>query len=513
MARPMSAAPPSAAAPSVRPGIAYASPQGRWVLAVAILASAVAMLDATVVNVALPAIGRDLRAGFSGLQWTVNGYTLALGSLLLLGGSLGDRYGRRRMLVAGLALFTAASLLCALAPSIGLLVGARVLQGAGGALLTPESLAIITASLRPEDRGRAIGAWSGTQGLASAAGPLVGGWLVAAVSWRLIFVLNVPVAGFTAWAALRHVPESADAEASGRPDLTGAVLAVAGLGGLVYALIQAPQSGGGVGVVVAGAVGVVALAGFFASERRARQPMLPLSLFGDAQFTGANLSTFAVYGGLGAAIFLIVLQLQETAGWSPVTAGSALLPLTALMLLLSSRTGALAQRIGPRLPMTVGPLVAGAGLLLLGGIGRGARYLPDVLPGMVVLGLGLSLTVAPLTAAVLGAVEERHAGVASAVNNAVARVAGLLAVAVLPLVSGLATTTLGSPGYSAAYRRAMLIAAVVCAGGGVVALLTVRRGADVSAAPPAPSLHHACHHPLACLRRPVAVAGAEAPPG
>jgi EmrB/QacA subfamily drug resistance transporter len=506
MARPMSAAPPPAAL-SAEARIAYDSPRGRWVLAVAILASAVASLDATVVNVALPAIGRDLHAGFSGLQWTVNGYTLALGSLLLLGGSLGDRYGRRRMLVTGLAVFTAASLLCALAPSIGLLVAARVLQGAGGALLTPESLAIITASLRPEDRGRAIGAWSGTQGLAAAAGPLAGGWLVAAVSWRLIFVLNVPVAAFTAWAALRHVPETADAEASGRPDVAGAVLAVAGLGGVVYALIEAPAPGDRASVIVAGVAGVLALAGFVATERRAPQPMLPLSLFRDPQFTGANLATFAIYGGLGAAIFLVVLQLQEAARWSPVTAGASLLPLTVLTLLLSARAGALAQRIGPRLPMTVGPLITAVGLALLGGIGAHADYLRDVLPGMVVLGLGLSLTVAPLTAAVLGAVEDRHAGVASAVNNAVARVAGLLAVAVLPLLSGLATTRLGSPEYTAAYGRAMLIAALVCAAGGVVALLTVRRGADVSAAPP-PSPQHACQHPAGCLRP--AAASAEA---
>jgi hypothetical protein len=309
----------------------------------------------------------------------------------------------------------------------------------------------------------------------------------------------VPVAALTAWLAIRHVPESADGAAAGPPDVAGALLAVAGLGGVVYALIQAPRPGGHAGVIVAGLAGVAALAGFVAVERRAAEPMLPLSLFGDRQFTGANLATFAMYGGLGAAIFLIVLQLQEASGWSPVGAGASLLPLTALMLLLSSRIGALAQRLGPQLPMTVGPLVAAAGLLLLGGIGPRASYVVDVLPGMVVLGLGLAITVAPLTAAVLAAVEDRHAGVASAVNNAVARVAGLLAVAILPLVSGMATTRLGSAAYTGAYRRSMAIAAVLCAAGGVIAMLTVRHGTRVTPTL-LPSPQHACLPPARCPR-------------
>ncbi|HEX3605259.1 MAG TPA: MFS transporter [Candidatus Dormibacteraeota bacterium] len=483
----------------IGPGqVAYGTRAGRWVLVVSILSSAVAALDATVVNVALPAIGRDLHSEFSGLQWTVNGYTLALGSLLLLGGALGDRYGRRRLLVIGLAVFTAASLLCAVAPSTGLLIAARLLQGAGGAMLTPESLAILTASFRPQDRGRAIGAWAGTQGLAGAVGPLLGGWLVAAVSWRLIFVLNLPVAAFTAWAALRHVPETFDRDASGPPDIAGSVLGVAGLGGVVYALTEASHPGDRTGVVITGVAGALALAAFVIVERRARAPMLPPSLFRDLQFTGANLATFAVYGGLGTAIFLTVLQLQVAAHWSPIAAGAALTPLTLLTLLLSARVGALAQRIGPRLPMTVGPLVLGLGLILLAGIGGHADYLRDVLPGVVVVGLGISITVAPLTAAVLGAVEERHAGVASAVNNAVARVAALIAVATLPLVSGMASTRLGSPAYVTAYHGAMIIAGLVCAAGGVVALLTVRRGAEVVPAPP-PSVLHACQHPAGCL--------------
>jgi EmrB/QacA subfamily drug resistance transporter len=486
--------------------LSYGSRRGRWVLAATVLGSGVASLDATVVNVALPALGRDLHAGFTDLEWTVNAYTLSLGSFILLGGALGDRLGRRRMFLTGLAIFVTASLLCGLAPSIGLLVAARLLQGVGGALLTPESLAILTATFRHEDRGRAIGAWSGMQGLASALGPLVGGYLAADVSWRLVFLLNVPVAALAAGAALRHVPETRDPAATGAPDLWGALLAVAGLGGVVLALMR-PPGWSGPAAVASGLAGGVALLALLAVERRARVPMLPLSLFRDRQFSGANATTLLVYGALGCTFLLVVLQLQEVAGYSAVTAGASMLPVTVLMLLLSSRTGALAQRIGPRIPMTVGPLVVAGGLLLLGRIGPRADYPRDVLPGMLVFGLGLACTVAPLTAAVLGAVEERHAGVASAVNNAIARVAGLLAVAILPLAAGMTATRLGSPAYSAAYGRTMTMAAALCALGGAVAVLTVRRGAEVE--PTAlPSLRDACHDPCRCRRVPRAPAPA-----
>jgi EmrB/QacA subfamily drug resistance transporter len=471
--------------------------RGRWVLAATILGSAVASLDATVVNVALPALGRDLHAGFTGLEWTVNAYTLSLGSLILVGGALGDRLGRRRMFLTGLVVFVAASLLCGLAPTIGMLVAARLLQGVGGALLTPESLAIITATIRKEDRGRAIGAWSGTQALASALGPVAGGYLAADVSWRLVFLLNLPVAALAAWAAIRHVPETRDPLATGAPDLWGALLAVAGLGGVVVALLR-PPGWPQPAAVATGLAGGAALIALLLVERHARVPMLPLSLFRDRQFSGANATTLLVYAALGCAFLLVVLQLQEVAGYSAVTAGASLLPITVLMLLLSSPAGALAQRTGPRLPMTLGPLVVAGGLLLLGRIGARADWLRDVLPAMLVFGLGLACTVAPLTSAVLAAVEQRHAGVASAVNNAVARVAGLLAVAALPLAAGMSGTRLGSPAYSAAYGRTMAAAAGLCALGGVVALLTVRQGAEVE--PTAlPSLRDACHDP--CRRR------------
>lgn len=485
--------------PASAPQLGRGGVRGRWVLAATILGSGVASLDATVVNVALPALGRDLHAGFTGLEWTVNAYTLSLGSFILVGGALGDRVGRRRMFLAGLAIFVGASLLCGLAPSVELLVAARLVQGVGGALLTPESLAIITATFREKDRGWAIGAWSGTQGLASALGPLAGGYLAADVSWRLIFLLDVPVAALAAWAAIRHVPETRDLQATGSPDLWGALLAVAGLGGVVVALMR-PPGWPEPAAVAAGVVGGVALIALLAVERRARAPMLPLSLFRDRQFSGANAVTLLVYAALGCAFLLVVLQLQEVAGYSAVTAGAALLPVTVLMLLLSSRAGMLAQRIGPRIPMTVGPLIVAGGLVLLGRIGPGADPLREVLPGMVVFGLGLACTVAPLTSAVLAAVEQRHAGVASAVNNAVARVGGLLAVAALPLATGMTATRLGSPAYSAAYGRTMAAAAGLCALGGVVAFLTVRRGTEVE--PTAlPSLRDACHDPSRCRPR------------
>jgi EmrB/QacA subfamily drug resistance transporter len=497
--------------------LSYRSSAGRWVLAATILGSAVASLDATVVSVALPALGRDLHAGFTDLQWTVNAYTLSLGSFILLGGALGDRLGRRRMFLIGLGLFVAASLLCGLAPSIGSLIAARLLQGVGGALLTPESLAIITATFRPEDRGRAIGAWSGMQGLASALGPVVGGYLAADVSWRLVFLLNVPVAALAAVVALRHVPETRDPDASGRPDVWGALLAVAGLGGVVLALMQPSGTAHPAAVTAIGLAGGAALVAFLVVERRASTPMLPLALFRDRQFSGANATTLLVYGALGCAFLLIVLQLETVAGYSPVAAGAGLLPITLLMLLLSARAGALAQRLGPRIAMTVGPLVVAAGLLMLSRIGPHADYLHDVLPGILVFGLGLACTVAPLTGAVLSAVDEHRAGVASAVNNAVARVAGLLAVAVLPLAAGMSTTRLGSAAYSAAYSRTMLAAAVLSALGGLVALLTVRRGEAVQPTV-MPSLRDACHPPArrggaapATARGRVAPGGA--PPG
>ncbi|MDT4985471.1 MAG: hypothetical protein QOF95_2961, partial [Pseudonocardiales bacterium] len=395
-------------------------PSGRWVLVAAVLGSGLAGIDATVVNVALPALGRDLNAGFSGLQWTINGYTLTLAALILLGGSLGDRYGRRRVFVVGVVWFALASALCALAPNIEVLIAARALQGIGGALLTPGSLAMISASFVPEDRAKAIGAWSGLGGIASAIGPFLGGYLVDGPGWRWIFLINLPLAAVVVVIARRHVPESLDPDAARHLDVLGAVLGAVGLGGVTYALIAA---GGGwsANVIISGIVGVVAIIGFVLNEHRSTHPMLPPKIFANRQFTAANLVTFAVYAALGGVFFFLVVNLQVVAGFSPLLAGTALLPVTVIMLLLSARSGAMAGRIGPRLPMTLGPLVAAAGVLLLLRVGPGASYLTDVLPAVTVFGLGLSLIVAPLTATVLAAAETRYAGVASGVNNALAR--------------------------------------------------------------------------------------------
>ena len=395
-----------------------------------------AFLDGTVVNVALPDIGRDLNASTSALQWILNGYLLTLASLILLGGSLGDRLGRRRVFQAGVVLFTLASAGCAAAPTVDVLIFARLIQGIGGALLTPGSLAIIEASFRPADRARAIGAWSGLGGVATAFGPLLGGWLIGAISWRAIFLINLPIGVFVAWAAQGHVPESRDPTATGKLDLGGAALAAIGLGGTTYALIEAPE-GGGAAVIATAVIGVAALIGFFWQEWHSPSPMLPLSIFRSRQFSAANAVTFVVYAALGVVFFLLVSFLQISLGYTPIEAGAATLPVTALMLVGSARAGALAQKIGPRIPLTVGPLIIAAGMLLMLRINPGDSYVATVLPAVIVFGLGLTFVVAPVTATVLAAVDSSHSGIASGVNNAVARVAGLLAVAVIPVLAGI----------------------------------------------------------------------------
>jgi EmrB/QacA subfamily drug resistance transporter len=459
--------------------VRYSSPPGRWVLFAAVLGSGLAALDATAVNVALPAIGEDLGTGVEGLQWTINGYLLTLSALMLLGGSLGDRFGRRRIFVIGTIWFALASTLCGLAPNVGTLTLARALQGVGGALLTPGSLAIIEASFAPEDRAEAIGAWSGLGGVAAAVGPFVGGWLVDAASWRLIFLVNLPLAAVTVAVAVRHVPETSDPDAGQRLDVAGAFLATAGLGALTYGLIEAPVDGG-MGALAVGAVGALALSAFLAIEARRDQPMLPLDIFSSHQFSSANIVTFAVYAALGGAFFLFAVNLQEVLAYPAWQAGAALFPVTILMLVLSPKTGRLAQRIGPRLPMTLGPLMAALGLYAMSTVDAGTSYLTGVLPGVAVFGLGLALTVAPLTATVLASAPVRHAGVASAINNAVARVGSLLAVATLPAVAGL-TDAFGDPAaFSDGYRTAMLIAAALAAAGGVIAFLSIRRDQPMS---------------------------------
>jgi EmrB/QacA subfamily drug resistance transporter len=472
--------------------ISYRSTVGRWVLLATIFGSALVFLDATVVNVALPTIARDFEVGLTSLQWTVNAYTLTLAGLLLLGGSLGDHYGRRRIFVIGIVWFALASLICGLAPNAPALVAARALQGIGAALLTPGSLAIIEASFRPSDRSAAIGAWSGLAGVATAFAPLLGGYLTTAVSWRLVFLINLPFAALALWAALRHVPESRDPFATRGLDLTGAALAALGLAGVTYALTDGPAVGWfEPAVVVAWVGGVLALAAFVVVERRSHHPMLPLDLFRSLQFSGANVVTFLVYGALGGAFFLLPIQLQRVVGLSPLRSGLALMPVTIIMLLLSARAGRLAQRIGPRLPMTLGPLIAAVGLALMVRIVPGSSYWESTLPAVVVFALGLSLTVAPLTATVLAAASAEHAGVASAVNNAVARAAGLLAVATLPVVAGLAGSSALSPGvFAAGFRMAMWISVALVAAGGLASFATIRRLAPAEEArQPEPCAH------------------------
>ena len=454
--------------------IRFGSTAGRWIVAVSVLGSGIAFLEATVVNVALPEIGRDLEADTGALQWTLNGYLVTLSALILLGGSLGDRLGRRRVFNIGVVWFTLASVVCAFAPSVELLVAARVLQGVGGALLTPGSLAIIEATFRPEDRARAIGAWSGLGGVGAAIGPLLGGYLVDAVSWRAIFFINVPFGIFVVVMANRHIPETRDPTAVGRLDYPGAVLAVVGLASATYALIGASEGAGTTTILVSGAAGVVGLGGFIVTERRSANPMMPLSIFASRQFAAANLVTFIVYAALGGVFFLLVAFLQISLGYSAIAAGAASLPVTALMLLLSPRAGALAQRIGPRLPLTLGPLLIAAGMLLMTQIDRGDSYTTSVFPAVFVFGLGLALVVAPVTATVLAAADERHSGVASGVNNAVARVAGLIAVAALPLVAGLSGPDFFDPGAMAeGFGIAMVATAALAASGALLAWFTI----------------------------------------
>jgi EmrB/QacA subfamily drug resistance transporter len=445
--------------------------RGRWVLFAAVLGSSMAMLDMTVVNVALPALGREFGGSLAGLQWTVNGYTLTLASLILLGGALGDRYGRRRVFMLGVTWFALASLLCGLAPSLPVLVAARMLQGVGGALLTPGSLAIMQASFVPDDRGRAVGAWSGLGGIAGAVGPFVGGWLLT-YSWRWVFLVNLPLAVLSLVVAARHLPETRDPGAHGRFDVLGAALGAVGLAGVTAALVRAQLDFLTIAVAV---VGVLALVAFVRWERTTPDPMLPLSLFRSTQFTAANLVTFAMYAALGGIMFLLIVYLQVVVGLSPLRAGTALLPVTALMLLLSSRSAALAQRIGPRPLMTAGPLVSACGVLLLSRLAPGSTYVRDVLPAVSVFGLGLSITVAPLTAAVLAAADEHRAGIASGVNNAVARAAGLLAVAALPLTAGITGDDYRSPAaFAQGFRLAMLQCAGLLALAGLIAWRTIR---------------------------------------
>ncbi|MFD4786308.1 MFS transporter [Streptomyces sp. NPDC058459] len=456
------------------PDVRLASPKGRWILLTTVLGSSMALLDSTVVNVALPRIGRDLDAGLAALQWTVNAYMLTLAGLILLGGSLGDRYGRRKVFVIGVVWFAAASLMCGLAPDANVLILARALQGVGGALLTPGSLALIQASFHLDDRSRAVGLWSGFGGVGAAIGPFLGGWLVEGPGWRWVFLLNVPLALICVPVALRHVPESDAGPARGRFDVLGAVLCAAALALLTYALIEARSASAAVWVTAA--AGVAAAVAFVYVERHRPNPMLPPDIFASRQFTAVNLVTLCVYAAFGGFFFLTALQLQVVAGYSPLAAGTALLPPTVLMLLFSSRSGALADRTGPRLPLTVGPLLCAAALLLMTRVGPDADYLTDVLPALLVMGTGMVTLVAPLTATVLASVDTARAGLASGINNAAARAAGLVAVAALPLLTGMGPDAYRVPAaFNSSFDKAMPICAAVLVLGAFLSFTQIHR--------------------------------------
>jgi EmrB/QacA subfamily drug resistance transporter len=411
------------------------SRRGVLTLVATILGSTIVFLDATVVNVALPAISDDLDTGLADQQWVVEAYLLALVALLLVGGSLGDQFGRKRLFVIGLIGFGVTSVLCAVAPSSGLLIGARAAQGLAGALLVPGSLAILGSTFEGAERGRAVGLWTAWTGIATVFGPAGGGALIEALSWRAIFWVNVPLVIVTVLLTLPVVRESRDPQADRAIDWAGIGLSAAGLGGPVYALIQQPTHGWGAPMVYVPLIGGILLfALFLIWESRAAHAMLDLSLFRIRNFSVTNVETLVVYAALYGGFFFITLFLQETVGYTPLEAGFATTPISVLLFLLSPRFGKVATGIGPRVPMSVGPVVGGVGLLMLIGLDADSEYLTAVLPGVIVFGLGLSATVAPLTATALDSVEERHVGIASGINNGVSRVAGLLAIAVLGAV-------------------------------------------------------------------------------
>jgi EmrB/QacA subfamily drug resistance transporter len=443
----------------------------RLTLIAAILGSGVATLDGTIVNVALPAIEQDLGGGLTAQQWVVNAYLLALGSLILIGGSLGDIYGERLVFTVGVAAFGVFSLACALAPTIGVLIAARTLQGVAAALLTPSSLAIIIGAFSARERGPAIGTWTAWGGIAAVIGPLAGGVIVDQVSWRWVFALNVPLVAGTVVLVLAAVPRTPRV-AGRRVDVIGAALCATGLGGIVFALIEQPRLGWTSPAILVPLVGgALALAAFVVYELRAAQPMLALDLFERRNFSVGNVETLTMYAGLAILFFYLVIFLQQVAGYSALEAGLATLPTTLIMFALSSRFGALADRYGPRLFMGAGPLIAAAGIVLLLRTGLHTSYVADVLPAILVFSLGLTMTVAPLTAAVLADADESDAGIASAVNNAVARVAGLVGV---PIAGVVAASTLVGDTFVAddasvdAFHRVVVICAALVATGGVV---------------------------------------------
>jgi EmrB/QacA subfamily drug resistance transporter len=448
----------------------------RLTLIAAILGSAVAMIDGSIVNVALPAIEQDLGGGLTSQQWVSNAYLLALGSLILIGGSLGDIYGERRIFSIGLVGFGLFSVLCAFAPTMNVLIGARALQGAAAALVTPSSLAIIVAAFTSRERGAAIGSWTAWSGIAAVAGPLAGGWIVDQLSWRWIFALNVPIVIGTLLLVFVAVPRTPKREGR-RVDYLGAALCAAGLGGFVFALIEQPHHGWTSPVIfIPLLAGIAAFVAFIAYERRAAEPMLKLALFSRRNFAIGNVETLTMYAGITILFFYLTIYLQEVAGYSALKSGLTTLPVTIVMFALSRRMGGLADRFGPRLFMGIGPLVAAAGILWLSRLGADVDYLKDLLPALIIFSFGLTVAVAPLTAAVLADAGESDAGIASAINNAVARVAGLIGVSLIGIVvaGSMAGDTFARNSESVdAFQRVMLICAGLLAAGGITGLIGI----------------------------------------
>jgi EmrB/QacA subfamily drug resistance transporter len=457
------------------------SAAGRWMVAGSVLGSGAVFLESSVVNVALPAIARDFHVGVIGLQWVINGYLLTLSALMLLGGALGDRFGRPRVFTIGCVAFALASAGCALAPELAALVALRVVQGAAGALLVPNSLAMLDTAFDGEERGAAIGQWAAWSSVSTAAGPFAGGWLVDALSWRWVFSAVILFALAAAVLVMRHIA-SGQVKDSGkgsapRIDYLGAALGTLALAGIVGALMAGPALGfPDWRVVTAGIGGVVFMGAFILAERRVSHPILPLSIFRSRQFSGVNATTFLVYGALSGLFFLLMPQLQSNLKYSALRAGAALTPANVIMLALSPIAGRMSARIGARVLMTVGASIAAAGMVLFARVQPGASYVKTILPATIIFGSGLSLLVAPLTSAVLSAVKESETGIASGINNAVARLAGLISTAALPLAAGIGgSAKLEGAAYAAGYARAMLISAGLCAVGAVVAFATVRK--------------------------------------
>jgi EmrB/QacA subfamily drug resistance transporter len=446
----------------------------RFTLIATILGASMVFIDGTVVNVALPAIQRDLGGGLAAQQWVVDAYLLTLGSLILLGGSIGDIFGEVRVFILGVAAFGVASVLCAIAPDINTLIVFRGIQGIAGALLTPASLALITVTFAGEERGAAIGTWTAWTGISIVIGPLLGGWLIDVWSWRVIFFVNIPIAVLTLAIALRLPGRSAQRTAV-RVDLVGAALCTFGLGALVFGFIEQPRRGWG-DVAVAGGIagGAALLVAFVLYEMRTAEPMLPLRLFRSRNFTVTNIETLAVYGALSGSFFFLALFLQQRAGWSPLEAGAATAPVTVVMFLFSRRVGALSARYGPRFFMSVGPIVAGLSILGFARLPENVNYLTDVLPPLIGFSVGMTLTVAPLTTTVLSEAGPSDAGIASGVNNAVARVAGLLAIALLGIAAGGRLTTPG-------FHRTIVFTSAFLVVGGLIAAVGIRNTARVTA--------------------------------